>query len=96
MHIQVGHRDLDLGCGPGIDTIPLAQFVGRNGQVIGLDIDNKMIEVANKKAIDEGVTDRVIHKHIDANSIPYHSDHFNSCRSERLLQHVAIPWAYLI
>jgi ubiquinone/menaquinone biosynthesis C-methylase UbiE len=91
MHIQVGHRVLDLGCGPGIDTIPLAQFVGRTGQVIGVDIDNKMIKEANKIAIDAGVTDWVTHKHIDANSIPYHSDHFDSCRSERLLQHVAIP-----
>lgn len=91
MHLQAGHRVLDLGCGPGIDTIPLAQFVGRTGQVIGIDIDNKMIEEANKKAIDAGVTDWVTHKHIDAKSIPYHSDLFDSCRSERLLQHVAIP-----
>ena len=90
MHLQVGHRVLDLGCGPGIDTIPLAQFVGCTGQVIGVDIDNKMIEEANKKAIDAGVTDWVTHKNIDANSIPFHSDHFDSCRSERLFQHVAI------
>ena len=91
MHLQVGHRVLDLGCGPGTDTIPLAQFVGRTGQVIGIDIDNKMIEEANKKARDAGVTDWVTHKNIDANSIPYPSDHFDSCRSERLLQHVEIP-----
>jgi ubiquinone/menaquinone biosynthesis C-methylase UbiE len=33
MQIQAGHKVLDLGCGPGTDTIPLAPFVGVNGQV---------------------------------------------------------------
>src|SRR3990170_3433668 len=33
----------------------------------------------------------VIHKHIDAKSIPYESDYFDACRSERLFQHVLNP-----
>jgi ubiquinone/menaquinone biosynthesis C-methylase UbiE len=91
MHLQIGHRVLDLGCGPGTDTIPLAQFVGLTGQVIGVDIDRHMIEIANKKAKEADVADRVMHKHIDAESIPYDSDYFDSCRSERLFQHLLIP-----
>ena len=91
MHLQVGHRVLDLGCGPGTDTIPLAQFVGLTGQVIGVDIDSQMIEIANKKAKEANVMDRVLHKHIDAESIPYDSDYFDSCRSERLFQHLLKP-----
>ena len=39
MQIQSGHKVLDLGCSPGTDTIPLAQLVGVNGQVIGADFD---------------------------------------------------------
>ncbi len=91
MQLQDGHRVLDVGCGPGTDTIPLAQFVGHNGQVIGIDIDNQMIITANKKAKEAGVADWVIHKQADATSIPYNSDFFNSCRSERLFQHVNRP-----
>lgn len=91
MHLQVGHRVLDLGCGPGTDTIPLAQFVGLTGQVIGVDIDSQMIEIANKKAKEADVMDRVLHKHFDSESIPYDSDYFDSCRSERLFQHLLIP-----
>ncbi len=91
MHLQVGHRVLDVGCGPGTDTIPMAQLVGPTGQVIGIDLDNQMIEIANKKAKEAGVADWVVHKHIDAKSIPCDSDYFDACRSERLFQHVLIP-----
>lgn len=91
MHIRDGHRVLDLGCGPGIDTIPLAQFVGSTGQVIGIDIDKQMINLANEKAKEAMVTDRVIHKHFEAESIPYNSDYFDSCHCERLLQHILEP-----
>ena len=45
MQIQLGHKVLDLGCGPGTDTIPLAPLVGVNGQVIGADYDGAMITV---------------------------------------------------
>ena len=91
MHIKSGYRVLDLGCGPGIDTIPLAQFVGPTGQVIGIDIDKEMINLANKKAMEENVNNLVIHKHFDAESIPYNADYFDSCHCERLLQHLLYP-----
>ncbi len=92
MHIQKEDRILDLGCGPGIDTIPLSQFISAKGQIIGIDIDHEMIDLANKKAKEANVVDRVMHKHFDAESIPYNSDYFDSCHSERLLQHMLTPW----
>ena len=91
MHIQSGHRILDVGCGSGIDTIPLAQFVGSAGQVIGIDIDNNMVDLANKLAVEKKVANLAVHKHFDAEYIPYSSDYFDSCRCERLLQHLLHP-----
>ncbi|MCD4763177.1 MAG: methyltransferase domain-containing protein [Desulfobacterales bacterium] len=91
MHLQTGHRVIDLGCGSGIDTIPLAKFVGPISQVIGIDIDNQMIVTANKKAKEAGVADRVIHEYADAMSLPYGSNYFDACRSERLFQHMLNP-----
>lgn len=91
MQIRKGHIILDIGCGPAIDTIPLAQFVGPTGQVIGIDIDSEMINLANKKAKEAMVTDWVLHKHFEAESIPYNSDYFDSCHCERMLQHLLYP-----
>ena len=36
---------LDLGCGPGSDTLSLADLVGDSGQVYGVDFDPEMVEL---------------------------------------------------
>jgi ubiquinone/menaquinone biosynthesis C-methylase UbiE len=91
MRIQPGHKVIDVGCGPGSDTIPLAQWVGRSGQVIGVDYDSDMIAEAEKRALKAGVNAWVIHKKADAISLPFESDYFDACHSERLLQHLHDP-----
>ena len=91
MHLEVGHRVLDVGCGPGTDTISLSKLVGLTGVVHGIDYDLEMIEKADRRAREAGVADRVMHRHGDAISLPYESDYFDSCRSERLFQHLSQP-----
>jgi ubiquinone/menaquinone biosynthesis C-methylase UbiE len=91
MQIQSGHKLLDLGCGPATDTIPLAQLVGVNGQVIGADYDEAMIAEAEQRAEQAGVNAWVKHKCADAISLPFDTDYFDSCRSERLFQHLPNP-----
>ncbi|MGR8999983.1 MAG: methyltransferase domain-containing protein [Gammaproteobacteria bacterium] len=91
MQIQTGHRVLDLGCGPGTDTIPLAPLVGANGQVIGGDYDEAMITEAEQRAVQAGVSTWVKHKRVDAMSLPFESEYFDSSRSERLFQHLLNP-----
>ena len=91
MQIQLGQKVLDLGCGPGIDTIPLAQFVGKSGQVIGVDYDEAMIAEAEQRAEQIGVNAWVRHQCVDAMSLPFANDYFDSCRCERLFQHVINP-----
>jgi ubiquinone/menaquinone biosynthesis C-methylase UbiE len=91
MQIQSGHKLLDLGCGPGTDTISLAQLVGTNGQVIGADYDETMVAEAEQRAEQAGVNTWVSHKRADAMSLPFETDYFDSCRSERLFQHLLNP-----
>ncbi len=91
MHIQPGHKVLDLGCGPGTDTIPLASWVGANGLVIGADYDEAMIAEASQRAEQAGVDTWVRHQCVDAVSLPFATDYFDSCRSERLFQHLHHP-----
>ncbi len=91
MQIQPGHKVLDLGCGPGTDTIPLASLVGANGQVIGADNDEAMIAEAGQRAEQAGVNTWVRHQRVDAVSLPFETAYFDSCRSERLFQHLPNP-----
>lgn len=91
MRIDEGDRVLDVGCGPGIDTVALAKMVGSSGKVFGIDHDAEMIAKANEAANAAGVSDRIICIQGDALWLPYDSDYFHSCRSERLFQHVSEP-----
>ena len=86
MEIREGDRVLDAGCGPGVDTAPLAQRVGSTGRVIALDSDSAMLEEARNLAQQAGVADRIDHRLGSALAIPLESDTIDACRAERLLQ----------
>lgn len=88
MQIEKGHTVLDVGCGIGLDTIPLVQLVGASGQVVGIDYDEAMIAEAEKRAREASVSGWVRHKFADATALPFAADTFDSCRSERLFQHL--------
>lgn len=49
-----GHHILDLACGTGLVTLPAARAVGPSGAVTGVDITDAMLDVARKKAKEEG------------------------------------------
>jgi SAM-dependent methyltransferase len=50
-----GERLLDVGCGCGQTTLALAARVSPGGDVIGLDISRPMLEVARRRAAQDGV-----------------------------------------
>jgi ubiquinone/menaquinone biosynthesis C-methylase UbiE len=49
INLQPGMRVLDVGCGPGRLTIPLAKHVGKNGEVVSLDIQENMLKKLKKR-----------------------------------------------
>jgi len=44
LDVQAGQTVLDLGCGPGFWTLPLAEIVGPAGTVWALDVSQEMID----------------------------------------------------
>jgi len=50
-------RILDIGCGSGVPTMELAKL--SDGEIIGIDIDQKKLDRLNKKIEEEGLTGRV-------------------------------------
>jgi SAM-dependent methyltransferase len=49
-----GERVLDIGCGTGATTLPLAEAVGDTGHVLGVDISEPMMSRARERVANSG------------------------------------------
>ena len=52
LNIKPGYKVLDMGCGTGELTRFLAELVGEDGEVVGVDPDKKRIKVAKENLAD--------------------------------------------
>jgi ubiquinone/menaquinone biosynthesis C-methylase UbiE len=50
LSLPIGSRVLDVCCGAGASAIPAAHLVGQAGKVIGIDLSEKLLELARTKA----------------------------------------------
>lgn len=50
-----GEAVLDIGCGTGLTTLPLARSVGVAGSVLGIDISEPMLAVARRRIVERGL-----------------------------------------
>ena len=50
LHLNSGARVLDVACGTGASAIPAAEIVGDRGYVIGVDLADNLMALAQKKA----------------------------------------------
>ena len=53
--IAGGERALEIGCGTGAFTAPLAEAVGERGEVLGADISEAMLAGARKRLAESGL-----------------------------------------
>lgn len=64
-NFQPGEQVLDISCGTGLVTFPIARGVGPKGHVTGIDLSEGMIEKAETLAKERGVSN-VTFKQMDA------------------------------
>lgn len=57
--VQPGDTVVDLGCGPGFFTLPLAEMVGDAGSVVAVDLQASMLDKLKKRAERVGLTARI-------------------------------------
>lgn len=55
-HLRAGMTALDVGCGVGYFTIPMARLVGETGQVVAVDAQPQMVDATKAKADQEGLS----------------------------------------
>jgi len=56
LRLKPGDRVLDVACGSGASAIPAAQSVGESGTVLGVDLAERLLELARAKARQLGLT----------------------------------------
>jgi ubiquinone/menaquinone biosynthesis C-methylase UbiE len=68
-YIKEGDTAIDLGCGPGFFSIPMAKMTGPNGKVIAADLQDKMLTHVKRKASRKKVTDRMTFHQCKSNKV---------------------------
>ena len=86
MQIHPDSQVLDVGCGPASDTIPMSEFIGVSGRIVGVDNDPAMIEKADLEAKQQGITKCIRHMQASAQSLPFGDGEFDRVHAERLFQ----------
>lgn len=83
-----GDRILDVGCGTGQDVLMLAELVGPDGEVVGVDNSETMVETARQQGNDVPTVRFAVE---DALDLPFADSHFDAARVDRILQHLEAP-----
>jgi ubiquinone/menaquinone biosynthesis C-methylase UbiE len=75
--LRPGARVLDVGCGTGASALPAAIQVGPTGEVIGVDLAERMLEIARQKAASRHLAN-VEFRFGDMEHLGYPDQHFDS------------------
>lgn len=68
VNFQTGEKVLDISCGTGLVTFPIAEIVGKKGSVTGIDLSEGMIEKASRMAKEKDIKN-VTFRHMDAETL---------------------------
>ncbi len=78
--LRSGHRLLDLGSGTGYPALLAAQVAGSEGQVLGIDLAERMLAAAERKAKRLGLTN-VSFQSGDVTTLPFEASSFDAATS---------------
>lgn len=88
LNLGSGDRVIDVGCGTGEDVLSLADHVGADGEVMGIDRSPTLIAEARTRCAE---TDRATFLIGDALRLGFGTDAVDGCRTDRVLQHLPEP-----
>lgn len=95
LHLQLGQRVLEVGCGNGIFLPRLAEQVGPAGKVVGIDHAESFVLEARSKVAAAGLSTIVAVEQADAYRLPFDNGVFDAVHCERVLMHLDDPDAAL-
>lgn len=74
---QPGEKILEVGFGTGHCLVEIARAVGPQGKVLGIDISDNMVSLAQELLHHEGLSERVLVQRGDAEQLSYEPDSLN-------------------
>jgi ubiquinone/menaquinone biosynthesis C-methylase UbiE len=77
LDLPAGAWILDVGCGTGASALPAAEQVGPRGHVIGVDLADRLLEVARRKAAGRALAN-VRFEVADMEHLAYPDEHFDA------------------
>ncbi len=89
-HPFEGLRILDIGCGGGLLSEPMARL---GAEVVGADAAERNIPVAQVHAQDQGL--EINYRHTTAEALAEAGEQFDAILNMEVVEHVADPLAYL-
>ena len=90
--IRAGSRILDFGCGPGSITVGLADHIGPEGSVVGIDNSPDVVAIASEAARTRGNVEFEV---ASVYELPFAPGSFDVAYGHQTLQHLADPVAAL-
>jgi ubiquinone/menaquinone biosynthesis C-methylase UbiE len=70
-YIKEDDTVMDIGCGPGFFSIPIADMVGEKGKVISIDLQKEMLEKLKKNAEKKNLINRITLHQCSSGSLLY-------------------------
>lgn len=86
--VRPGDRVLDVGCGTGVVTRDLAQRVGHQGQVVGIDPSTRLIQEALRRLDQKGLKGCVEFQRADGAALPFPDGSFDLVVASAVFGHV--------
>jgi demethylmenaquinone methyltransferase/2-methoxy-6-polyprenyl-1,4-benzoquinol methylase len=77
LELPAGSRGLDIGCGIGLQELLLAEAVGKEGHVTGMDIMSEFLAYGEDLARQASLSERITFRVGDMNRLPFDTDSFD-------------------
>lgn len=77
LRLPAGSRGLDAGCGIGLQSLLLAEAVGPQGHVTGVDVAAEFLQYAESLVKNAGMAEQISFKEADINKLPFDDDAFD-------------------
>lgn len=79
LHAQPGETVLDIGCGTGFAVARIAEKVGTDGRVEGIDLSEGMLQKARERLRNEKIPDGIVNLQVgDAAKLPFDDNTFDA------------------